>query len=182
MVPSLHPEPPLPVLPNDDDPGVMSRISPLRVADDSPILDVFPSYPFRLIAPSMSRPPPRSRRLCGRMLTIGHHIVRPQWTSACRLQVICYLGIRRNYPLLMRPLTPRPTVDDVGTESSVGSPIGEPVVVPSCVMSDLSQEGPFDVHQDALELGRSPPFMLCQNAHNSSRRTVISVRGGILSV
>ena len=46
MVASSYPEPPLPVLPNDDDPGVRSRMSPLRVAADSPILDVFPSYPI----------------------------------------------------------------------------------------------------------------------------------------
>ena len=100
VVPSSYPEPPLPVLPNDDDPGVMSRISPLRVADDSPILDVFPSYP---VSPACSIYEPatsRSRRPCGGMLAIGHRLVRPQWTSTCRLQVICYLGIRRNYPFL----------------------------------------------------------------------------------
>ena len=43
VAPSSYQEPPFPVLP-DDDPGAASRISPLRVAADSPILDVFPSY------------------------------------------------------------------------------------------------------------------------------------------
>ena len=43
VVPSSYPEPPLLVLPNDDDPGVMSRNSPPETAD-SPILDVLPSY------------------------------------------------------------------------------------------------------------------------------------------
>ena len=38
----------------------------------------------------------------------------------------------------------------------MGSPAGQPVVVPSDVMPDLSREGPFDVHQDALELGAAP--------------------------
>ena len=33
----------------------------------------------------------------------------------------------------------------------MGSPAGEPVVVPSDGMPDLSREGPFDVHQDTLE-------------------------------
>ena len=38
VAPSSYQEPPFPVLP-DDDPGAASRISPLRVAADSPILD-----------------------------------------------------------------------------------------------------------------------------------------------
>ena len=46
------------------------------------------------------------------------------------------LGDTTDLPLLMRPLTP--------------------VVVPSCVMPDLSREGPSDVHQDALESGATP--------------------------
>ena len=37
----------------------------------------------------------------------------------------------------MRLLTPRPTVDDVGTELFVGFSVGEPAVVPSCVIPDL---------------------------------------------
>ena len=51
------------------------------------------------------------------------------------------------------PLTPRPIVDDVVPESSMGSPAREPVVMPSDGMPDLSREGPFDVHQDALKSG-----------------------------
>ena len=54
-------------------------------------------------------------------------------------------------PLLAMPLTPRPIVDDVVPESSVGSPAREPVVLPTDGMPDLSRECPFDVHQDALE-------------------------------
>ena len=41
---------PVPVL-SDNDPGATSRVSPLRVAVDGPILDVFPSY---LISPASS--------------------------------------------------------------------------------------------------------------------------------
>ena len=41
--PSSYPEPPLPVLPNDDQVPTQ-RISPLREVADSSILDVFPSY------------------------------------------------------------------------------------------------------------------------------------------
>ena len=40
--------------------------------------------------------------------------------------------------------------------SSVGSPAGKPVAAPSHGMPDFSREGPFDVHQDASELGATP--------------------------
>ena len=49
-------------------------------------------------------------------------------------------------PLLSLPLQPLPVTDDSVPESYVVSPAGEPVVVPSDVMPDLSHEGPFDVH------------------------------------
>ena len=47
---SAYPEPPIPVQ-SDVAPCATSRVSPLRVAADSPILDVFPSY---LISPARS--------------------------------------------------------------------------------------------------------------------------------
>ena len=43
VAPSTYPEPPVPV-PSSDDFGALSRVSPLRVAADGPVLDVFPSY------------------------------------------------------------------------------------------------------------------------------------------
>ena len=43
VAPYTYPEPPVPVLPYDD-PGAPSRVSPLWVAADGPVLDVFPSY------------------------------------------------------------------------------------------------------------------------------------------
>ena len=57
------------------------------------------------------------------------------------------------------PLTPRPVVVDMVPDSSVGSPAGVPVVLPSDGMLDLSREGPFDVHQDALESGATPQVL-----------------------
>ena len=69
------------------------------------------------------------------------------------------LGDTTNLPLFAMPLTPRPFVDVVVPESSVGSPAREPVVVPSDGMPDLSLEGPFDVHQDALESGATPQVL-----------------------
>ena len=41
----------------------------------------------------------------------------------------------------------------------MGSPAGEPVVVPSDGMPDLSREGLFDVHQYALESGATPQVL-----------------------
>ena len=63
------------------------------------------------------------------------------------------LGDPTDLLLLAMPLTPCPIVEEMVLGSSVGSPAGEPVVVPSDGMPDLSREGPFDVHQDALESG-----------------------------
>ena len=63
------------------------------------------------------------------------------------------LGDTADLPLLSMPLMPLPVVVDVVLESCVGSPVGEPVVVPSDGMPDLSREGLFYVHQDALESG-----------------------------
>ena len=69
------------------------------------------------------------------------------------------LGDAVDLPLLSMPLTPRPVVVDMVPESSVGSPAGVPVVPPSDGMPDLSREGPFDVHQDALESGSTPQVL-----------------------
>ena len=41
-------------------------------------------------------------------------------------------------------------------ESTVGSPIGEPVAVCPPSVPDLSREGPFDVHEHASVSGASP--------------------------
>ena len=69
------------------------------------------------------------------------------------------LGDTTDLPLPVMPLTPRPIVDGVVPESSVGSPARESVVVFIYGMPDLSQEGPFDVHQDTLESGATPQVL-----------------------
>ena len=97
VAPSMYPEPPVPVQP-DADPGATSRVSPLRLAADGPILDVCPSY---LISPTYSIYEPSPLRLCRpcrRILTTGHRPVRPQWISTFRARVTCCWGIRRTYP------------------------------------------------------------------------------------
>ena len=88
-------EPPLPVLP-DDDPGATLRVSPLRLAADSPILDVFPSY---LIPPARSvYEPVTSLIMPSLQEDADYRPVRPQWTSTFRGRGICCWGIRRTYP------------------------------------------------------------------------------------
>ena len=79
-------------------------------------------------------------------------------------------------PLLLMQLTPRPVVVDMVMESSVGSPAGVPVVPPSDGMLDLSREGPFDVHQDALESGATRPrrsWTVCRDASIVWRPTMM---------
>ena len=150
--PSSYPEPPLPVMPNDD-PDPMSRISPLREAADSPILDVFPSY---LISPAFSVYEPVTSPISLSLREDDDY--RPPSSPDTMDQYLSregdlLLGDPTDLPLLAMPLTPRPIVEEMVLGSSVGSPAGEPVAVPSDGMPDLSREGPFDVHQDALESG-----------------------------
>ena len=59
-------------------------------------------------------------------------------------------------PLLPRPRTPRPLVEVMVVESTVGSPTGEPFAVRPPSGPDLSREGPFDVHRQASGSGASP--------------------------
>ena len=84
---STYPEPPVPVLPYDD-PGVPSRVSPLRVAADQPVLDLFPSYS---ISPACSVYEPVT---CRRMLTTGHSPVRPRWIYTSPVMVTCCWVVR----------------------------------------------------------------------------------------
>ena len=158
VAPSTYPEPPVPVLPYDD-PGAPSGVSPLRVAADGPVLDVFPLYSLSPacsvyepvtspITPSLqedadSRPPPSPATMDQYFSRDGDLL----------------LGDAVDLPLLSMPLTPRPVVGDMVPESSAGSPAGVPVVLPSDGMPDLSWEGPFDVHQDALESGATPQVL-----------------------
>ena len=158
VAPSSYQEPPLPVL-LDDDPGAMSRISPLRVAADSPILDVFQSY---LISPACSVYEPVTSPITPSLREDDDY--RPQSSPATMDQYLSgngdlLLGDTPDVPFLAMPLTPHLIVDDVVLESSMGSPAGEPVVVPSEGMPDLSREGAFDVHQDALESGATPQVL-----------------------
>ena len=145
VAPSMHPEPPVPVLP-DDDPGATSRVSPLRVAADGPILDVFPSY---LISPGCSIYEPVTSPITPSLQEEAD--CRPPTSPATMDQYFSgkgelLLGDTADLPLLTRPLLtrpPLPVIVDVVPESSVGSPAGEPVVVPSDGMPDLLSGGPL---------------------------------------
>ena len=153
-----YPEPPVPVL-LDDDPGATSRVSPLRVAADGLVLDVFPSY---LILPACSIYEPVTSPITPSLQEDAYY--RPLTSPAAMDQYLSregdlLLGDTADLPLLSMPLMPLPVVVDVVPESSVGSPAGEPVVAPSDGMLDLSQEGSFDVYQDALESGATPQVL-----------------------
>ena len=156
VAPSAYPEPPVPVQP-DAAPSVTSRVPPLRVAADGSILDVFLSYlisPAHFVYDPVTSPitlslqedadflPPNSPATMDQYLSVDRDLL---WDTA-------------ELPLLSLPLLPLPVTDDSVPGSSVVSPAGEHVVVPSDVMPDLSREGPFDVHQDALESG---PLLGC---------------------
>ena len=106
--PSSYPEPPLPVMPNDD-PDPMSQISPLREAADSPILDVFPSY---LISPTCSVYEPVTSPITPSLREDDDY--RPPSSPATMDQYLSregdlLLGDPTDLPLLAMPLTPHPT-------------------------------------------------------------------------
>ena len=53
------------------------------------------------------------------------------------------LGDSTDLPLLLMPLTPHPTVEEMVLGLSAGSPAGEPVAAHPHGMPDLSREGPL---------------------------------------
>ena len=59
-------------------------------------------------------------------------------------------------PLLALPLRPRPFIEDMFLGSSVGSPAGEHVAVPSHIMPDLSREGPLTCIRTFRSRGATP--------------------------
>ena len=127
VAPSTYPEPLVPVLP-DDDPGATSRVSPLRVAADGPILDVFPLY---LISPACSIYEPVTSPITPSLQDDSDY--RPPTSPATMDQYISgegdlLLWHTADLPLLSVPLMHLPVVDVV-SESSVGSPAVEPVAL-----------------------------------------------------
>ena len=152
---SAYLEPPVPVQP-DTFPSVTSRVSPLRVAVDCPILDVFPSY---LISPALSVYDPVTSQITPFLQEDADFLLPASLATMDQYLLVegdLLLGDMADVPLLSLSLLPLPVTDDSVPGSFVVSPAGEPVVVPSDVMPDLSREGPFDVHQDALESGATP--------------------------
>ena len=154
MAPSAYPEPPVPVQP-DASPSVTSWVSPLRVAVDDPIIDVFPSY---MISPADSVYDPVTLAPITPFLQEDADFLPPDSPATMDqyLSVEGDLLLGDTADLLLLSLLPLPVTDDSVPGSYVVSPAGEPVVVTSDVMPDLSREGPFDVHQDALESGATP--------------------------
>ena len=122
---------------------------------DGPILDLFPTY---LIFPTHSDYDPVTSPISPSLQEDSLHVVfLPPNSPATMDQYLLedrdlLSGDAVDLPLLSLPLLPLPATDDSVPGSSVVSPAGEPVVVPSDMMPDLSREGPFDVHQDALKI------------------------------
>ena len=84
----------------------------------------------------------------------------PIWRTSCRRRMVrCPLMLVSRFlvPFPAGPPTPRRIIQELVSGSVVGSMIGESiVVVAQASMSDLSREGPFDVHQDYSTSGASP--------------------------
>ena len=148
VAPSTYPDPPVLVdLGSDDlgsdDLGALSRLSPLRVAADGPVLDVFPSYST---SPAGSAYEPVTSPI-----TPSSHEeedYRPPPSPATMDQYLSrdgdlFLGDAVGAPLLSMPPTSLPAVVDMVPESSVGSPAGGPVAPSSDGMPDLSWRAPL---------------------------------------
>ena len=137
VAPSTYPEPPIPVSLSDGL-GAMSNVSPLQVAADIPLLDVFPLYSP---SPACSAYEP----VTSPVTTSPHEEdgyrsppVRPRWDQYLSRDGDLLLGDAVDLPLLPLPPTPRPAVVDLVLESSVDSPAGVPVTPSSVGMLYVS--------------------------------------------
>ena len=123
VAPSAYPEPPVPVQP---DASVTSQVSPLRVAVDDPILDVFPSY---VISPADSVYDPVTSLITPYLQEDADFL--PPDSPATMDQYLSVegdllLGDMADLLLLSLPLLPLPTTDD-SVRSDVGELTGMPV-------------------------------------------------------
>ena len=153
--PSVYSEPPVPALP-DHAPSVESRSIPLREVDECPTIDLFPSF---LIYPAQSYYNPVTSPItsdlqddCGFLPPDSLATMHQYLESDGDL----LLEDSSDLPLLSLPLLPIPIADVSVPVSAVTPSVGEPVLVPSVVPPDLSQEGPFDVDQTASGSGATP--------------------------
>ena len=156
--PALYPVPPIPVLSVVDSAPVLMA-SPIRQVGGAQFGTSPCRARYRLLAPCMSRPRPRSRHRYSQRMLPDRHLVWPRWTSTCSGVLRCRWESPR-IPLSCPPPpppTPHRIIEDLVSGSVVGSPTGEPTVaVTQPSMPDLSWEGPFDVHQDYSTSGASP--------------------------
>ena len=163
--PALYPEPPLPVPSVDEHVLVLESVveqvpvlvsSPLREAAGTPVLD---NSPLFLASPAGSVYGLITSPISPFLRTAD--VPRPPSGMATKDQYLPrvvppLLGESTDLPILPRPLTPPPFVEEMVIGSAVGSPTGEPIAARSQCMPDLFRERPFDVHQDVSESGSSP--------------------------
>ena len=95
--PSLYPEPPVPAQP-DPVPSVESRVIPLREAVEHPTLDLFPSFLFLPLNPTMIWRLPQFRPTCRMILDSCRRTVQLLWTSTLRRMGTYCWGIRQTCP------------------------------------------------------------------------------------
>ena len=124
--------------------------------NEHPTIDLFPSF---LIYPAQSYYDPATSLIMSDLQDDSGYL--PPDSPATMDQYIAadgdqLLGDPSDLPLLSVPLLPVP-VADVSGPVSVGTHfVGELVLVPSVVLPDLSQEGPFDVDQTVSASGDTP--------------------------
>ena len=122
VTPVLYPVPPIPVLSVVDSAPVLV-VSPFRQMGGAQ-LGISPCRArYRLLAPSLSRSLPRSRRRYGQRILPDRCLAWPRWTSTCRGILCCRWGSPR-IPLSCRPRSPCRIIEDLMSRSVVGSPSG----------------------------------------------------------
>ena len=155
MTPAFYPVPPIPLMSGSDQVPVVVA-SPLQEVGGSPVLDRSPSC---LVSPHGSVSEPIPSRISPLLRT--DDVSGPRSGMAPMDQYLprdtsLLLEELMDFPFLPAPMTPCQVVETMVPASVEGSPSGDPVAAASLNMSDLSREGPFDVHQDTPGSGVSP--------------------------
>ena len=177
--PSLYPAPPVPAQPN---PALTSgsRFVPLRVVDERPTIDLFPSYTMSLAysyydpttSPVTSDVPDASEYLSpGSPAAVDRYLVEDG---------DLLLDDSSDLPLLPLPLLPLPADDVPSLEFAVTRSPGGQFPVSTAVSPDLSREGPFDASQTVSASWAAPPSLgqLTGIWTTTTSPTVLGIRRG----
>ena len=160
MTPAEYPVPPIPEL-SVVDSVPLGVVPPARPAggsaarDESLLCQVLPPGSVAEAVPSQTSPVLRSTEVDSPPSGVAAMDQYLPWSASLPV------GETTDSPLLPAPLTPRRMVEEQFVPGSVVTSLtGETDVAGGHPrMPDLSQEGPFDVHQDYLTSGASPRVM-----------------------